>query len=93
MYALKSVESFALGRHTTVITDNSHVLHIKDWIPMNNRQRGMMAYIMQFNLTILFIKGSRNLLADGLSRLYQDKCKKLNSLKHLVRTTVVGSHN
>ena len=27
----------------------------------------MMAYIMQFNLTILFIKGSRNLLADGLS--------------------------
>jgi len=22
-----------------------------------------------------------------------DKCKKLNSLKHLVRTTVAGSHN
>jgi len=24
---------------------------------------------------------------------YHDKCKKLNSLKHLVRTTVAGSHN
>jgi len=25
--------------------------------------------------------------------VYMDKCKKLNSLKHLVRTTVAGSHN
>ena len=24
---------------------------------------------------------------------YLNKCKKLNSLKHLVRTTVAGSHN
>ena len=32
----------------------------------------MISYISQFNLTVLFIKGSRNLLADGLSRLYQD---------------------
>ena len=24
---------------------------------------------------------------------YYDKCKKLNSLQHLVRTTVAGSHN
>jgi len=30
----------------------------------------MLTYILQFNLTILFIKGSRNLLADALSRLY-----------------------
>ena len=72
MYALKSVESLALVRHTTIITDNSHVLHIHDWTPLNNRQRWMISYISQFNLTVLFIKGSRNLLADGLSRLYQD---------------------
>jgi len=26
-------------------------------------------------------------------KLISDKCKKLNSLKHLVRTTVAGSHN
>jgi len=72
MYALKSVESLALVRHTTVITDNSHVLHIHDWTPLNNRQRRMISYISQFNLTVRFIKGSRNLLADALSRLYQD---------------------
>ena len=28
-----------------------------------------------------------------LRAYYDDKCKKLNSLKHLVRTTVAGSHN
>jgi len=70
MYALKSVESLALVRHTTIITDNSHVLHIHDWTPLNNRQRRMISYISQFNLTVLFIKGSRNLFSDGLSRLY-----------------------
>ena len=39
---------------------------------MINRQRRMLTYILQFNLTILFIKGSKNLLADALSRMYQD---------------------
>jgi len=58
--------------HVTVITDNSHMLHIKDWSPTSRRQKRMLACIMQFNLSILFIKGSRNLLPDALSRLYQD---------------------
>jgi len=26
-----SIENIALIRHVTVITDNSHVLHVKDW--------------------------------------------------------------
>jgi len=32
----------------------------------------MIAYIMQFNLSLVYIRGSRNLLADALSRLFQD---------------------
>jgi len=72
MYALRSIESVALLKHVTIITDNSHVLHIKDWTPVNNWQRRMLTYILQFNLTILFIKGSRNFLADALSIMYQD---------------------
>jgi len=56
MYALKSVESLALVRHTTIIADNSHVLHIHDCTPLNNRQRRMISHISQFNLTVLFIK-------------------------------------
>ena len=31
--------------------------------------------------------------AYNTPRLYCDYCKKLNSLKHLVRTTVAESHN
>jgi len=84
MYALKLVESLALVRHSTIITDNSHVLHIHDWTPLNNRQRRMISYISQFNLTVLFIKGSRNLLADALSRMYQD-CSIQESAEHEAR--------
>jgi len=32
----------------------------------------MLAYVMQFSLTILYIRGSKNLLPDALSRLWQD---------------------
>jgi len=69
---LKSLECFALCRHVTVITDNSHVLHMNTWKPVNARQRRMIAYIMQFDISFVFIKGSRNCLADALSRMYQD---------------------
>jgi len=72
VYALKSVEWLVQSRHTTVITDNSRVLHIKDWSPSKRMQRRMLAYVMQFSLTILYIRGSKNLLPDALSRLWQD---------------------
>ena len=32
-------------------------------------------------------------MSDFLVLILTDKCKKLNSLKHPVRTTVAGSHN
>jgi len=32
-------------------------------------------------------------IVDIIIIIIADKCKKLNSLKHLVRTTVAGSHN
>ena len=32
----------------------------------------MLTYVMQFSLTILYIRGSKNLLPDALSRLWQD---------------------
>jgi len=66
MYGLKSIECFALCRHVTVITDNSHVLRMNTWKPINARQRRMIVYIMQFDISFVFIKGSRNCLADAL---------------------------
>jgi len=72
VYALKSVEWLAQTRPTTIITDNSRVLHIKDWSPSNRRQKRLLTYVMQFPLTIVYIRGSKNLLPDALSRLWQD---------------------
>ena len=72
VYALKSVEWLAQCRHTSVITDNSRVLHIKHWSPSNRRQKRTMTYLMQFPMTILYIRGSKNLLPDALSCLWQD---------------------
>ena len=72
MYALRSIETVALHRPITVITDNTHVLHFHKWKPINKRQKRMIAYLMMFNLHVVFTKGSRNLMPDALSRLYQD---------------------
>jgi len=72
VYALKSVEWLAQTRPTTVITDNSRVLHIKDWSPSNRRQKRMLTYVMQFPLSVVYIRRSKNLLPDTLSRLWQD---------------------
>jgi len=66
LYALKSIEWLAQCCHVTIITDNTAVLHIQDWNPHNRRQRGMLTYIMQFNLTICYIHGSSNMLPDSL---------------------------
>jgi len=72
MYALKPIEWLSQCRHVTVITDNTAVLHIQDWNPRNRRQRHKLTYIMQFNLTICYIRGSSNTIPDSLSRLFQD---------------------
>jgi len=71
MHVLKSIEWLVQCRHVTVITDNTAVLHMQDWSP-RNRQRRMLTYIMQFNLTICYIRGSSDTIPDSLLRLFQD---------------------
>jgi len=70
MYALQSTEWLALCRRVTVITDNSHVLHIADWKPQNRRQRRMLTYIMQYRLTVKYVRGSKNVMPDCFPRLF-----------------------
>jgi len=72
MYTLRSIEWLAQCRHMTIITDNTTFLQIQDWNPRNRRQRRMLTYIMQFNLTICYICGLSNTIPDLLSRLFQD---------------------
>ena len=71
VYALKSIEPLAVHKPITVVTDNSHLLHLNTWKPLNSRQRRMITYLMQFDLTIRYIRGSRNVTPDFLSRLLE----------------------
>jgi len=76
IYSLELIEPIAVNKPIIVITDNSHLLHLNTWTPINARQKRMIAYLMQFNLTISYVNGSRNATADCLSRLFTDASPK-----------------
>jgi len=70
--ALKAYECFAIHREVTIITDNSHCLALDKWLPVNARERKMIAYLMQFRLKVKYIEGCKNAPADALSRTLED---------------------
>ena len=70
--ALKAYECFAINRHVTILTDSTGVLHLDRWPAVNARQRRLLAYLMQFRLTIKYIRGCKNYSADTLSRIFED---------------------
>jgi len=43
--ALKQYECFAVHKEVIVITDNSHVLHLEQWLQANARERRLIAYL------------------------------------------------
>jgi len=54
IYALKSAEQLALLRHVTVITDNSQVLHVKDWKPLTlDRNYDKLYNAVQYDVALL----------------------------------------
>jgi len=70
--ALRQYECYAIMRQVNVITDNSQVLHLETWHPVNVREKRLIAYLMQFKLKITFVKGCHNVAADALSRVFDD---------------------
>jgi len=70
--ALKAYECFAINKNVTILTDNTRVLHLDRWPAVNARQRRMLTYLMQFRLTIKFIRECKNYSADALSRIFED---------------------
>ena len=70
--SLKAYESLLLHLPITVFTDNSVVLNIRKYKPVNAREKRLLAYIAQFNLTLKFVAGSSNRVADCLSRIQAD---------------------
>jgi len=69
---LRAYECFAIRTEVTVITDNSHCLALDKWLPVNARERRMIAYLMQFRLKVRYLEGCKNAPADALSRSLDD---------------------
>ena len=70
--ALKQFECYAIHKNITIITDNTRVLHLDKSNAVNARQKRLLTYIMQFKITVKFIKGCHNYTADALSRVFED---------------------
>ena len=72
MISLRAYECFAIHKEVTVITDNSNVLRLDKWLPVNARERRMITYLMQFRLKVKYLHGCHNASADCLSRSFTD---------------------
>ena len=70
--ALRDYETFLRRQHVIVVSDNSTVLHLDRFIPVNARQTRLLAYLMQYQLTVKFIRGCHNFTADTLSRIFEE---------------------
>src|SRR3989440_1583000 len=71
--ACKHFQHILLGNHFTIITDNSSLrtLLSKPTKLLNNRQVRWIEIFSPFDFEILHIPGSKNIIADALSRLHE----------------------
>ena len=63
-----------------MFTDNAVVAAMQNYKSLNNRERRLIAYISQFPMTLRYLPGRKNTIADCLSRI-RDNRKKENLVK------------
>jgi hypothetical protein len=92
-YAITMLSSYLYGRHFTVATDHRNLVYLfKSTIPKLVRWR---LALMEFQFTVMHIAGIDNVVADGLSRLFQlvkvdDKEIQVEDLLRSVHNTTTG---
>jgi len=69
---LQCYECYAIRHPVIVFSDNSQVLHWNNWKPVNARERRLIAYISQFQITVKFVRVCHNVSADCLSRIFSE---------------------
>jgi len=74
------MRQFFLQFDLTVFKNNAVVAAIQNYKPINNKERRLIAYISQFPMTLRYLPGRRNTIADCLSRIGED-LKKENLVK------------
>ena len=70
--ALKNYQHYLIGKKITIVSDSVTVQFLQKLQLASARHRRMAAYLMQFNLTTRFLRGSQNFVADCLSRMFSD---------------------
>ena len=69
--ALLKWEDKLIGHRIHVVTDHRALEFFKTQRRLSSRQMRWMEYLSRFNFTIQYVKGSRNKVADSLSRYHQ----------------------
>ena len=70
--ALLKWEDKLLGRRLLVVTDHKALEFFKTQRRLNSRQVQWMEFLTCFNYDITYVKGKTNLVADALSRYYEN---------------------
>ena len=69
--ALMKWEDKLLGRKFTVVTDHKGLQYFKTQLNLSPRQTRWWEYLSHFNYNTVHIDGTRNQVADSLSRYYE----------------------
>jgi hypothetical protein len=70
--ALRENETYLTGVPVIVLTDNISVQYFHNLKLASNRLKRMATFLSQFDLDIRFIKGDKNVVADTLSRSFEE---------------------
>jgi len=73
MYALKQWRHYLLGAHSKVQTDHKSLTFIQTQPHLSQRQARWMETLQEYDVTIEYLKGEANVVADALSRLPMDR--------------------
>ena len=70
--ALKHWRHLLVGNHATVYTDHRPLTHLKSQPQLSARQQRWITYLADYDVDIIAVEGSKNQVADALSRYPYD---------------------
>jgi hypothetical protein len=74
-YAMKKFHQYLLGRHFTWLTDHRSLIYLSGCVDVNRILTAWLHEFAQYQFDVIHVDGARNVLADALSRQYEDSFK------------------
>ena len=91
--ALKHYRHLLIHNTTTIHTDHAPLVHLKKQPTLSDRQARWLTFLADFDVTIVAVKGTSNVIADALSRYHYDTDTLTDSVKTLKQTFLRHSFN